>query len=116
MAPAPVAPPVLDQRGTRRAPRFKMAGGVDALIDGNTVTVIDLSTVGAQVVSTTILRPNQRVRMVLTDEQGLVRLSAAVVWASFETAPGSGPRYRAGLEFHGADTHAVDAYCARHTA
>lgn len=39
---APAAP--LDQRGTRRAPRFKMAGGVEVQIDGNSATLIDSST------------------------------------------------------------------------
>ena len=51
--------------------------------------------------------------MVLTDDRGVVRLNATVAWASFEIAPKSGPRYRAGIEFIGADAAAVDAYCAR---
>src|SRR5207248_3996711 len=48
-APAPAAP--LDQRGTRRAPRHKIKGTVEMLVDGNTAVIIDLSTIGAQVVS-----------------------------------------------------------------
>src|SRR5262249_32767051 len=91
-ATATVAP--LDQRGTRRAPRFKIATKVDILIDGNLATLIDLSTIGAQVVSPTILKPNQRVRMALTDDLGNVRFNAAVAWASFEIPPKMGPRYR----------------------
>jgi hypothetical protein len=43
-------------------------------------------------------------------------LNAAVAWAKFEIPPGSGPRYRAGLDFVDADHRAVDAYCARHKA
>ena len=111
-AAAPTAP--LDQRGTRRAPRFRMTGHVDVLVDGNPATLVDLSTLGAQVISVTVLKPNQRVRMALTDDYGNVRFNASVAWASFEIPQKGGPRYRAGLEFIDADPKAVDAYCSRH--
>jgi hypothetical protein len=110
----PAAPAALDQRGTRRAPRYRISGKVEVLVDGNLATLIDLSTIGAQVVSATILKPNQRVRMALTDDLGNVRFNAAVAWASFEIPPNSGPRYRAGLSFVDADGPSVDAFCARH--
>lgn len=108
----PVAP--LDQRGTRRAPRYRIAGNVDVVVDGNTALLIDLSSIGAQVVSTTVLKPNQRVRMVLADDNGNVRFNAVVAWASFEIPPQAGPRYRAGIEFVDADRKGVDAFRARH--
>jgi len=111
---AVVAP--LDQRGTRRAPRFRIAAAVDVLVDGNVSALVDLSSVGAQVVSPSALKPNQRVRVALSDEAGSVRLNASVAWAKFEIPSGSGPRYRAGLEFVNPDQAAVDAYCARHRA
>lgn len=111
---ATVQAPPLDQRGTRRAPRIRIAGHVEVLVDGNIATLIDLSTIGAQVVSPTILKPNQRVRMALNDDLGNVRFNAAVAWASFEIPPSSGPRYRAGLAFVDADAHSVEAFCARH--
>jgi hypothetical protein len=110
---APVQAP-LDQRGTRRAPRFRIKGEVEVLVDGNTALLIDLSSIGAQVVSQTVLKPNQRVRMALNDDLGNVRFNAAVAWASFEIPPKLGPRYRAGLEFVDADGHAVDAFRVRH--
>jgi len=114
-APAPAAPVApLDQRGTRRAPRFRIAGDVDAVIDGNTALLIDLSSIGAQVVSTVVLKPNQRVRMALADDSGNVRFNATVAWASFEIPPKTGPRYRAGIEFVDAEGKAVDAFRARH--
>ena len=53
--------PSLDQRGTRRAPRFKMAGRVDVMIDGTHIGDLDFSTVGAQVMCSVALRPNQEV-------------------------------------------------------
>jgi hypothetical protein len=105
-APAPAAAPPLDQRGTRRAPRVPMVDGVDMQVDGNPASIIDLSPLGAQVVSSTILKPNQRVRVSLPNGQRLARISAAVAWASFEI-PKGGPRYRAGIEFFDADQNAV---------
>jgi PilZ domain len=116
---APVAPapaPQLDQRGTRRAARFNVAGQVDVLIDGNQASLINISTVGAQVVSAAVLKPNQRLRMALTDEQGDIKFGAVVAWASFENSAKSGPRYRAGIEFMNANAASVEAYSSRHKA
>ena len=58
---APAKVPALDQRGTRRAPRFKMSGRVDVMIDGRTSVIVDFSTTGAQVMCSVALRPNQEV-------------------------------------------------------
>ena len=99
----------LDQRGTRRAQRAKIVDGVEVLIDGSPAMLIDLSVVGAQVVSPTILRPNQRVRMVLPDEERPIRCVAGVAWAAFEM-PKSGPRYRAGIEFFDAESGNLDRF------
>lgn len=101
--------PRLDQRGTRRAPRVKIVDGVEVLIDGSPAMLIDLSVVGAQVVSPTILRPNQRVRMILPDEERPIRCIAGVAWAAFEM-PKSGPRYRAGIEFFDAESGNLDRF------
>ncbi len=107
-APPPAAP--LDQRGTRRAPRVRIVDGVDVAIDGNVATLVDLSVIGAQVISPTILKPNQRVRVSMGDSIRPLRFSAAVAWASFELA-GTGPRYRAGLEFFDADAKGIRQFC-----
>jgi hypothetical protein len=109
-------PQPLDQRGTRRAARFKVAGTLGAMLDGNAATLVDLSRIGAQVVLSVVLKPNQRVRMALNDDHGSLRFNAAVAWASFEIPPNSGPRYRAGVEFVDADGGAVDGFCQRHKA
>jgi hypothetical protein len=117
-APTEVAPRAqpLDHYGTRRAPRFKVAGAVDVLVDGNTASLVDVSTVGAQVLTPTVLKPNQRIRMALPEDNGAIRFNAAVAWAKFEIPPQSGPRYRAGIEFIDANANALDAYCAKHKA
>jgi len=104
---APAAP--LDQRGTRRAPRFVVAKGIEVMIDGNPAALINLSVVGAQVVSPTILKPNQRVRMTLQDPRGPIRVMAGVAWAAFEM-PKTGPVYRAGIEFYDAEAGNVERF------
>ena len=101
-SPAPAAASTLDQRGTRRAPRAVMPEGIDVLIDGNPATLIDLSPIGAQVVSPTSLKPHQRVRLLLPDQTQPARCRAAVVWAAFEIPRGLA-RYRAGIQFVDAD-------------
>jgi hypothetical protein len=103
----------LDYRGTRRAPRVRMAEGTEAQIDSALATLVDLSTHGAQILCPTPLKPQQRVRMVLADDLGVVRFSASVAWAFFEIPKGVS-RYRAGVEFRDAEPKAVDAFCKRH--
>ena len=105
--PPPAAP--LDKRGTRRAPRFKMAGGVEVQIDGNPAALVDLSIVGAQVLSPTILKPNQRIRLTFPNGTKPLRVSGAVAWASFEI-PKAGVRYRAGVEFLDADATSLTRF------
>src|SRR5262249_43295205 len=111
---APVEAPPLDQRGTRRAQRYRIAQKIEILVDGNAAAPVDLWKVGAQVISVTALKPNQRVRVGITDNNATLRFNASVAWAKFEIPPGMGPRYRAGIEFVDADASAVDAYCVRH--
>lgn len=106
--------PALDQRGTRRAARVRIADGVDVLVDGNTAQLVDLSVVGVQVVSGSVLKPNQRVRLALSDGQGVIRCSGAVAWASFEMPKGMAPRYRAGVDLLNANAEALSAFAERH--
>jgi hypothetical protein len=115
--PPPEPPaPALDQAGTRRAPRFRIRSDVDVRVDGNPVSLVDLSTLGAQLLSAGVLRPNQRVQLVLADGAGTVACRATVAWASFErTQKGSDPCYRAGVSFVGADGDAIDAFCDRNS-
>lgn len=103
----------LDYRGTRRAPRFRVAEGTEAQVDGAIATVIDLSRLGAQILSPIPLKPQQRVRMILGDDLGLAKFSASVAWASFEIPKGVS-RYRAGVEFNDAEASAIEAFCKRH--
>jgi hypothetical protein len=109
------APRQLDWHGTRRAPRHRLRQGVTIQLDGNPAGVVDLSVVGAQVLSATILRPNQRVRISVPTDEFMMRFRGAVAWAKFELPnPSEPPRYRAGVEFVDADATAMDDFCARH--
>jgi hypothetical protein len=91
--------PALDQKGTRRAPRIRIKDGVEVAVDGNPAALVDLSAVGAQVVSPTVLKPNQRVRVVLGDSKGQVKCAGAIAWAAFEMPKGMPTRYRAGIDW-----------------
>ncbi|HZP49091.1 MAG TPA: PilZ domain-containing protein [Vicinamibacterales bacterium] len=110
------AAPALDQTGTRRAPRVRMAPRSAAIVDGKTSALVDLSAVGAQVVSPGMLKPNQPVTVVLTDSAATIRVNANVAWTAFETTPDGGSRYRAGVEFVDADAREIEAFCERHKA
>ncbi len=112
---APAAPPAqnLDYRGTRRAPRVRMAEGTEAQVDGALATIVDLSTYGAQILCPTPLKPQQKIHMVLADDLGMVKFAATVAWAFFEIPKGVS-RYRAGIEFKDAESKAVDAFGKRH--
>ena len=77
--------------------------------------LVDLSLVGAHVVSPTILKPNQRLRISLPDAARTMRFSGAVAWASFEIPKGGAPRYRAGIEFFDADQTSVGNFIETNT-
>jgi hypothetical protein len=100
----------LDMTGTRRAPRFQLARTVNVDIDGKTTaTLVNLSLVGAQVLSPTILKPKQRLRFTIVDEGKPIRIQSLVVNVAVEIVKGT-PRYRAGIEFLNADSAALQRF------
>ncbi|CAN5847373.1 hypothetical protein BH24ACI5_BH24ACI5_21790 [soil metagenome] len=112
-APEHAARP-LDWQGTRRAPRSSVKSGVEIQLDGNSAAVVDVSAVGAQVISGTILRPNQKVRVSIAQDDVVTRWRGTVAWAKFEMSRTSAsPVYRAGVEFHDADATVVEQFTAR---
>lgn len=112
--PAPPPPAELDFIGTRRASRHPIDDGMEVHIDGKPGTLVNLSLVGAQIITGAALKPTQRIRIAFGDESVSIRGSAVVVWASFEMPKGSGPRYRAGVDFVDPNTEALQAYLRRH--
>ena len=111
VAPAEPATRPLDWHGTRRAARYRVRPGVEIQVDGNPASVVDLSVVGVQVLSSTILRPNQKVRISIPNEEFVMRFRGAIAWAKFELPkPSDAPRYRAGVDFADADAVALDEF------
>jgi hypothetical protein len=107
--------PALDVKGTRRAPRIRIKDGVEVAVDGSPAALIDLSAVGAQVVSPTVLKPNQRVRVLIGEGKAAVKCSGAIAWAAFEMPKGMPTRYRAGIDFgSSADVPSVDGFAKKH--
>ena len=106
--------PALDQKGTRRAPRTRVKDGVQVAVDGNPAALIDLSAVGAQVVSPTVLKPNQRVRVIMGDGKAPIRCNGSIAWAAFEMPKGQPTRYRAGIDFGlTADAEGVNGFAKK---
>jgi hypothetical protein len=99
----------------RRVERVPMADDVAAVVSGASLVVVDLSVLGAQVISPGVLRPNQQVALRLLETEGELRLKAAIAWSQFErSAITRQPQYRAGLEFTAADPNALQRYCRDH--
>jgi hypothetical protein len=96
----------LPARPQRRAARVRAREDEQAMIDGAPVALLDVSANGLQVRSTMVLRPQQRVRVVLPPERGSVKTAAVVAWSTFEIGPT--PQYRAGIAFTRAIPNLVD--------
>ena len=115
-APEPEAVPPprvqLDFTGTRRAPRHAVDESREILVDGKPGSLVNLSLVGVQLVTTAALKPGQRVRVSLSEPKGALRCGATVVWATFEMTK-DGARYRVGLDFVNPNTVALDGYISR---
>ena len=109
--------PLAAPSSTRRAPRFAMQGTVDALVEDGRASVIDMSALGAQLVSVPALRPNQRIMVRLNDDNVSLNVIAQVAWSSFERPSRDvEPFYRAGIEFTGPARDALEDYRQRHCA
>ena len=114
-ASTPTPAPTETPRIERRAQRHIVSRNVEVLIDGNPATLVNISIVGAQVLSMSSLRPNQRVRMSLVDATRPMRFNGVIAWASFEM-PKEGPRYRAGVNFYDAAPDMVARFIETVTA
>jgi len=100
---------------TRRASRFKILESTNAVVENGKATLVNISTLGAQVVSQPCLKPTHKVKIVLPDADEVLHLTAHVAWATFEqTQPGAAPHYRAGMEFTDAAQEILEDYCRRH--
>ena len=105
-----------DYRGTRITDRVTIDREVQVRLEGEQSRLIDLSPTGAQLVSSSSMRPGQRVRVALTpNKEEAIKLVAMVAWAAFEPAFGSrGPGYRVGVAFMNADLDRLTTFCERY--
>lgn len=100
--------PVLD-RGTRRAPRFRMSDSAEAAVDGQPARLIDLSVLGVQLIGPDAVRPSRVVTVQLGPETSPLVATGTVVWARQELSR-KGPSSRVGIAFIDADQAAIGAF------
>jgi len=90
---------------------------VDALVESGRASLVDISVLGAQIVSRPVLRPSQKINVGLPDISEMLNVVAHVAWSTFERPqPDVEPHYRAGIEFTSAAQHALEDYRRRHCA
>ena len=107
--PSVVRPaPALD-RGTRRAPRFRMNESADAAVDGRRAQLVDLSVLGVQLIAHDTIRPGQVVTVQLGPETSSLVVTGTVVWARQELSR-KGPASRVGIDFTDPDQAAIGAF------
>jgi hypothetical protein len=115
-APAVVAAQIAAP-STRRAPRFAVQAPISAAVESGRASVIDISVLGAQVVSLPTLRPNQRITLSLPDSRDMLNLVAQVAWSMYEKPnAATEPYYRAGIEFTRPAQEALEDYRQRRCA
>ena len=99
----------------RQARRIKIQDS-DVLVDGVASVLVDISTLGAQVLSPTTLRPNRVVRLMLRTGSGTCTAEGRIVWAQLESSNADvGAQYRAGMQFTALNRSAVTALVQQHS-
>jgi hypothetical protein len=98
----------------RQARRLKMQEGIEATLDGSASSLVDMSSIGAQVLSPLALRPNRVVKMSLRGDESALACKVRVMWAKFEPNGTAAAQYRVGVKFTDADVKEVDAFMAQH--
>lgn len=98
----------------RQARRIKIQDS-DVLVDGVASVLVDISTLGAQVLSPTTLRPNRVVRLMLRTGSGTCTAEGRIVWAQLESSNADvGAHYRAGMQFTALNRAAVTDLVNQH--
>jgi hypothetical protein len=97
----------------RQARRIKIEDG-DVLVDGVASVLVDISALGAQVLSPTTLRPNRVVRLMLRTGTGTCTAEGRIVWAQLESSNADiGAQYRAGMQFTALNRAAITELVGR---
>jgi hypothetical protein len=112
-AASAAAPPQYSRE--RQASRVKIQQGTSVAVDGTDGTLVDLSTLGAQVLSPRAIRPNRTVQLQLPSETGTLACEARVVWVVAE--PGRDRQkalFRAGVQFTDVNAPELEAFFSQH--
>ena len=88
----------LNRSPSRRVRRVWLRQGTGVVLDGTRVELVELSTLGARVVSPHILRPNQSVRITVKTDGGVHRAEGTIAWSTAEPGPDR-LSFRAGVSF-----------------
>jgi len=100
-------------KGTRRAQRYKMRPGVALRVDDQPAQVLDLSAIGAQLITAQTLKPKQVVSLSIGDAR--IGVSGRVVWARVEVVRNA-RTCRAGVQFIAPDRRTITAFAQAHQA
>jgi hypothetical protein len=112
-APSGTTPQQYSQ--SRQASRVKIQEGTSVAVDGAESTLVDLSILGAQVVSPRAIKPNRSVKLLLPSDAGALACEARVVWVVVE--PGQGHQkalFRAGVQFTDVNAPQLEAFFSQH--
>jgi len=111
----PLAP--IEIASTRLVPRFAVRDTLDVTVESGCAHLVDISVLGAQLVSLPVLRPGQKIKVALPDTDDTLNVIAQVAWSLFERPQLQvEPHYRVGLEFTDAAQQALEGYRQRHCA
>jgi hypothetical protein len=88
---------------------------VGVIVNGQRGTLVNLSSMGAQLLMLLRVRPNEPLRLSLVDASADVRVQGVVAWSAAEPS-GTGMTYRAGIEFINPDSLTLGDFCMRHLA
>jgi hypothetical protein len=105
----------LDYCGTRRSLRFNVLDSVRLAVNGERGRLVNLSFAGAQLVVPVRIRPEEALRITLTEAaaEDDTRVRGVVAWCTVEPT-GALMIYRAGVEFTDADTRRIEDLCVRY--
>jgi hypothetical protein len=102
---------------TRRAPRYLVVEPAEAAADGTTINIVDVSVLGAQVISELVMRPKQRVKITIQEGDAGIRVIGRVAWSVFEKMRDHPmPRYRVGMEFDDGTKQELEEFLKKHCA
>jgi hypothetical protein len=100
---------------SRQAERLRITGAVQLLVDGVSSALVDVSTLGAQVVSPATMKPNRIVRVLLPSGSGAFTCTGRIMWAQLEPPkPDTPPQYRSGIQFIDIHPMAIESFISRH--